>query len=440
LLSREGTLVGMISTHWSHHHDPSEHDLRLLDILARQAADLIERRKAEESLREADRRKDEFLAILAHELRNPLAPIRTGLELLRMDGDRAGTLERIRPMLERQVTHMVRLIDDLLDVSRITSGKIQLQRQPSQLDELVHNAIDANRTAIDAGGLQLLLVVPEAPCILDVDPTRFVEVLSNLLHNATKFTERGGHISVRAELEPGSEATLRLTVRDTGAGISAEMLPHVFDLFVQGDGPRERKSGLGIGLALSRQLVELHGGTIEAHSDGPGRGSAFTIRLPVMTLASIAPAAEAATPRERFSRRVLIIDDNVDAADGLAALVRIRGGEAEVAHDGEAGLRVAMRFRPDVILLDIGMPGIDGYGTCRRFRAGARGDQACIVAVTGWGQQEDRARALACGFDAHLTKPVDFPALEAVLASFARSSPEPSRTRPRPAEPASELP
>ncbi|HEU5254820.1 MAG TPA: GAF domain-containing protein [Vicinamibacterales bacterium] len=419
LLSRSGALVGMISTHWARPHEPSERQLRLLDILARQAADLIERRKAEEGLREADRRKDEFLAILAHELRNPLAPIRTGLELLRLSADKPESLERIRPMLERQVGHMVRMIDDLLDVSRITSGKIQLQLEPSSLSELVRNAVDANRAAIDAKGLQLSLTLPDTPCVLDVDPTRFVQVISNLLQNATKFTERGGEVTVTACLDEGT-ATVALTVSDTGMGIDRDTLPRVFDLFVQGDDRPTGTSGLGIGLALARQLMELHGGRIEAQSDGPGQGSAFTIHMPVVTLRDLDDPTQVAAPAVSIARKVLVIDDNVDAAETLAAFVRARGGDAETAHEGESGVRAAVRFRPDVILLDIGMPGIDGYETCRRIRAELRTDDPCIVALTGWGQEQARTRALASGFDAHLTKPADPRALETLLSDPPR--------------------
>jgi len=424
-----GKFVGTFAVYWPQPRETTALDRELAALLTQTAAiiisrhtDLEVRRQAEKALREADRRKDEFLAILAHELRNPLAPIRTGLELLRLGADKPGTLERIRPTLERQVAHMVRLIDDLLDVSRISSGKIQLKRQPSPLPELVRNAIDANRAVIEAGGLQLSVVLPDTPCVLDVDPTRFVQVLSNLLQNATKFTERGGHVAVAAHLEASASAPLlKLTVSDTGTGIAAETLPRVFDLFAQGDDSRTGKSGLGIGLALARQLVELHGGRIEAHSDGPGLGSSFTIHMPVLTLNDVDASSDLAAARaESITRKVLIIDDNVDAAETLAAFVRARGGEADVAHGGEDGLRVAASFQPEVILLDIGMPGIDGYETCRRLRGGLVSDATSIVALTGWGQEQARTQALGCGFDAHLIKPADPRALETLLADPPR--------------------
>jgi signal transduction histidine kinase len=285
LISRDGVMVGMISTHWRQPYEPGERDLRLLDILARQAADLIERSQAaeairqnQEALREADRRKDEFLATLAHELRNPLAPIRTGLELIRLAGDTPTAVQRVRAIMERQVTHMVRLIDDLLDVSRITSGKIQLRPERAALEVLVGSAIEANRAAIAAKQIDLRVALPDAACVLDVDPTRFVQVVSNLVDNAAKFTDRGGSIAVSAEVTGAGE--LVLSVKDTGIGIAPELLTRVFEPFTQGD-RGSAQPGLGLGLALARRLVEMHGGHIDVHSDGPGRGSEFVVRLPV---------------------------------------------------------------------------------------------------------------------------------------------------------------
>jgi signal transduction histidine kinase len=287
LISRDGVMVGMISTHWRQPYEPGERDLRLLDILARQAADLIERslaaeaiRQNQEALREADRRKDEFLATLAHELRNPLAPIRTGLELMRLAGDTPTAVQQVRAIMERQVTHMVRLIDDLLDVSRITSGKIQLRRERAALEVLVGSAVEANRAAIAAKQIDLRVALPDAACVLDVDPTRFIQVVSNLLDNAAKFTDRGGSIDVSVQVSDAGAGELVLSVKDTGIGISPELLPRVFDPFMQGD-RGSAQPGLGLGLALARRLVEMHGGQIEVHSDGPGRGSEFVVRLPV---------------------------------------------------------------------------------------------------------------------------------------------------------------
>jgi PAS domain S-box-containing protein len=391
------------------------------------SVDITERRAAEDALREADQRKDAFLAILAHELRNPLAPIRTGLELLKVGGGEA-TLSRIRPILERQVAHMVRLIDDLLDVSRITSGKIHLRRQPTALGDLVQAAVEANRAAIDGAGLTLAVRLPEPPCTLDVDPTRFVQVLSNLLHNATKFTDRGGRITVEGRLEERLEQGdarpwVTLAVRDSGIGLDAETLPRVFEYFVQGGAAGRPASGLGIGLGLARQLVEMHGGRIAVESDGPGQGSTFTIAMPVLVVSDLPSPAAGPAPGARIDRRVLVIDDNRDAADTLAALVRTFGAEVETAYDPGDGLRRAARFAPDVVLLDIGMPEIDGYEACRQLRATSVGARAFIVAITGWGQMHDRERAVAAGFDAHLTKPADPRALAALLTPLAPLAP-----------------
>jgi PAS domain S-box-containing protein len=387
------------------------------------SVDITERRRAEDALVEADRRKDTFLAILAHELRNPLAPIRTGLELLRVAGDKPGAIGRIHPVLERQVGHMVRLIDDLLDVSRITSGKILLQRQPSALKDLVQNAIDASRAGIDAAGLHLSVDIPEAPVILDVDPTRFVQVVSNLLHNATKFTERGGSIVVRAVVDDAAvRPLLTLTVTDSGVGIPSGMLAKVFDLFTQIEGSGRAKSGLGIGLALAKQLIEMHGGTIEAQSEGLNCGSTFSVRMPALSWGALAEQPRQFEVQRCAGVRVLVIDDNVDAADMLASLVVSLGGDARTTYDGQSGLRAAVEFRPDVILLDIGMPEMDGYETCRHLRAGQNGQGAYIIAVTGWSQPQDRERALSEGFDAHLTKPADLRLLERLLVDAPRVS------------------
>ena len=372
--------------------------------------------------READRRKDEFLAMLAHELRNPLAPIRTGLELIRLAGDTRAAVEQVRTVMQRQVSHMVRLIDDLLDVSRITAGKIQLQPQLTPLAVMVNSAVEANRAAIAAGELQFRVDLPDDPVWLNVDPTRFVQVISNVLHNAVKFTGAGGRVGLRGELGTatnGERRHLVLTITDSGAGISAEMLPRVFDLFAQGPAGAERQAGLGIGLALARRLIEMHGGSIEAHSDGPGRGSAFRIRIPVSADSPAAATAHPGPPAPAITRRVLVIDDNDDALELMALHIAALGGESHTARDGQSGVEQAVQVRPHVVLIDLGMPGIDGYETCRRIRA-ELGTDVLLVAVSGWGQQQDKARAMASGFDAHLTKPAD-PAVLASLLTYAEA-------------------
>jgi signal transduction histidine kinase len=383
------------------------------------------RRESEERLREADRRKDEFLATLAHELRNPLAPIRTGLEIIRLGGSTAVSLEHVRGIMERQIGHMVHLIDDLMDVSRITSGKIQLQRQPALLSELVEGAVEATRAFVSERQVALTVTLPETPCMLDVDRTRFVQILSNLLHNAAKFTHPGGRIDVVAELsscEGAEDQEAAITVSDTGIGIAPELLPRMFDLFVQGEGlAGSAQGGLGIGLALVKRLVEMHGGRVEARSGGLEQGTQITIRLPVVAATSAAQQGSPLSVVSGVDSRVLIVDDNEDAARTLAMLVLSLGGESHVANDGPTGLEAITRFRPHVVLLDIGMPGMDGYETCRRIRQAPGGAAIFVVALTGWGQEDDIQRALGAGFDLHLTKPADPAAVSRLLGDVQRA-------------------
>jgi PAS domain S-box len=389
------------------------------------ATDVHELRAAREALRaneerlmDADRRKDEFIAMLAHELRNPLAPIRTGLEIIRRGAERNADLERIGQIMDRQLTHVVRLIDDLLDASRITSGKLVLKKQPGLLQDMLEGAIEANRAALAAARLEFVVSTPPSPVMLEADPTRFVQVVSNLLNNATKFTPAGGRVSLSARVEDSAEDAQQLVVRveDTGIGVDAEMLPHIFEMFTQADPGRERsQGGLGIGLALARQLVQMHGGTLTAASAGRGRGSIFEMRLPLPRALpdpmhetrAVAPAA--------CARRVLIIDDNADAADALAMLVTQLGGVAWTANDGRSGIACVAERSPEIVLLDLGMPGMDGYETCRQLRES--GSTACIVALTGWGNDRDKLRVLRSGFDAHLTKPADPLQLQELLSA-----------------------
>jgi signal transduction histidine kinase len=425
LLSRSGRALGMFSTHWRTPRSLSERELRFLDLLGRQAADLIERSQAEEALRanerelrEADRRKDEFLAVLAHELRNPLVPIRSGVELLKRVADQPGLIDKIHPMMDRQVKHVVRLIDDLLDVSRIASGKIVLQRQPVVLSSLIGSVVEANRGAITTAGLDFELRLDDPDRFIEVDATRFSQVIGNILQNAIKFTPPGGKITLRTQEEAGrsgSPAQLVLSISDTGIGIEKSQLPAIFGLFTQvHTDSSSRHGGLGIGLALAQKLVELHGGSIRADSAGAGRGSQFTVKIPAALPSVDAVSLPAVTPRLK-GQRVLITDDNVDAADSMALLMSELGGEVRVAYDGARALEILREFDASLVLLDIGMPGMDGYQTCKRIRD-QRGAGLRIVAVTGWGQGEDRRRAAEAGFDAHLTKPVS-PAHLAELAA-----------------------
>jgi PAS domain S-box-containing protein len=379
------------------------------DVTEQRRIDAELRRRAEE-LKDADKRKDEFIAMLAHELRNPLVPIRTAVELLKRARDQPSVIASIRPMMERQVTHMVRLIDDLLDVSRITSGKIELKPEAVPLATLMGGAVDANREAIDAAGLVISVQLANPHLVLKVDPTRFSQILSNILQNATKFTPAGGRITVEAALEPsepGKLDALVIRIADTGIGIPEAMLPRIFDLFAQASAAGHgRQSGLGIGLALARRLVEMHGGTLEARSDGPDKGSEFVLRIPLSDQVRVHEREVASPERILEGVRVALIDDNRDAADILRILIEDQGGVVRVAYDGASGVRAAEEFKPDVVVLDIGLPDMDGYEACRRLRA-AFGRGIRIIALTGWGQDRDKRRALNSGFDAHLTKPAD---------------------------------
>jgi PAS domain S-box-containing protein len=388
-----------------------------LGVLVR-LSDITGRKQAGEALKEADRRKDEFLALLAHELRNPLTPLRNALHVLQRPDGPGVPFREVCHLMERQVEHLVRLVDDLLDVSRITRGRLELHRAPAELAAAVARAVETTRPLIEAGGHELTVSLPPERLLLEADLVRLAQVFANLLHNAAKYTERGGHLWLTAERE-GDEAVVR--VRDTGIGIAPEMLPRIFDLFVQADRSLARsQGGMGIGLTLVRTLVEMHGGSVRAASAGPGRGSEFVVRLPLLRDGSgrttaakgLAPSSFLAHPSRR---RILVVDDNADTAESLALLLRREGHEVHVAHDGVAGLQAAQTDRPDIVFLDIGMPGMDGYEVARRLRRqpGLRG--VVLVALTGWGQEEDRERARRAGFDHHLTKPAAPETLQQLL-------------------------
>jgi PAS domain S-box-containing protein len=557
LLSRSGELIGMITTHWRDPHQPSERQLQLFDVLARQAADLIERKKAEhalresenrfrtladalpamiwvsdvskactwfntcwldfagrpmhellgdgwardvhpedldrclgiytsrfdarepfsmeyrlrrhdgeyrwvldngiprfdaagvfagyigscvdlterkqaeERLRESDRRKDEFLAILSHELRNPLAPIRNAVSLLNEADDEPSVRAQARAILDRQVGQLTRLVDDLLDIARISRGSISLRREIVRLDEVVAGAIETSRPLIQDGSHELYVDLPQGPIWLSADRVRLTQVIANLLNNAARYTPRGGRIEVTARAVGGE---LSIAVRDDGIGIEPGMLTGVFDMFVQaGDGARLASGGLGIGLALARQLVELHDGSIEARSEGAGKGSEFVVRVPL----PISPvvSSEAAQPRTAESaRRVLVADDNVDAARSLGLLLRTMGHAVQLSYDGAAALETALKDPPEIVLLDIDMPTLDGFAVAARLREDPRFDRVPIVALTGLGQDVDRKRTRQAGFDEHVLKPVDYTALKRAL-ELIRGSDE----RPGPPEPAARL-
>jgi CheY-like chemotaxis protein len=380
--------------------------------------DVTDRKRAEEALREADRRKDEFLATLSHELRNPLAPLLNGVHLMRMAGDNTETVERARTMMERQLTQLVRLVDDLLDVSRISQGKLELRKSRVDLASVLNSAVETSRFLIDELGHTLEVTLPDEPVYLDADLTRLAQVFMNLLNNAAKYSDPGGRIRLAAE-RVGSDIVV--SVRDDGIGIAADQLPRIFEVFSQVTRSIERsRGGLGIGLSLVRRLLHMHGGTIEARSDGPGKGSEFIVRLPVEVQA---PSARAALPPELghpdTSFRILVVDDNRDSADSLSMMLRIMGNETHTAYDGEEAVEAAAAFRPHVILLDIGLPRLNGYEACRRIREHSGGRDVFIIAQTGWGQEEDRQRSREAGFDHHMVKPVDPTTLVALLGKLA---------------------
>lgn len=377
---------------------------------------LAESRRTAEALRDADRRKDEFLATLAHELRNPLAPIRNGLHLMRLAGHDPVTVASSREMMERQLVHLVRLVDDLLDISRVTSGKIQLRLDRISVRSAIEAAVETSRPAVERGGHTLEMRVPEEPIWLRADAVRLAQVLGNLITNAAKYTPDGGRIELTAERD-GDEAVIQVT--DTGVGIPADMLPRVFDLFSQVGGHLERsQGGLGIGLALARSLVELHGGRVSAESGGPGRGSTFTVRLPATPIPGRlnppTPPPEVAAPEKR-ARRILVVDDNRDGAESLATLLQLAGHTTRLAHSGSDAVKAVQEFQPDLVFLDIGMPGMSGYEVAEQLRADPATHRIVLIAVTGWGTEEDRRRTTEAGFAHHLTKPVDPNVLERLL-------------------------
>jgi signal transduction histidine kinase/CheY-like chemotaxis protein len=369
--------------------------------------DVAERRRSEMALRDADRRKDEFLAILAHELRNPLAPICTALEIMRTPAADAVITGRAKDVMGRQLQHLVRLVDDLMDVSRIMRGKIELRKETVDVRSIASRAIEAAQSVIDAQGHQLSLSLPSEPVLLTTDPVRLAQVINNLLTNAAKYTEPGGRISLEVATASG-EVVIR--VRDNGIGIPGEMLPQVFDMFTQVDSSASRsQGGLGIGLTLVKSLVELDGGRVEAHSEGAGKGSEFVVRLPSCRgqVAVSHPAASEIAHHHVPKRRVLVVDDNVDAAETLATLLRLKGHAVDIAYDGPSAIEAANRHAPEIVFLDIGMPGMDGLAVASRLRSSpAVSPHPLLVAVTGWGQDEDRRRTERAGFDFHLVKPV----------------------------------
>jgi PAS domain S-box-containing protein len=423
LIGPDGILVGMLSTYFKAAHRPTAPELGILDLFVRHACDFIRRctmeqalRLREESLREGDRRKDEFLALLAHELRNPLAPVRYALSAMRKPGLTNEQRARANEVIERQVIHMTHLLDDLLDVSRITRGSVELKKGCTELAPVIASAIDAARPVIDGKQHTLTLDLPAQPVYLEADGVRLTQVFANLLINAAKYTDPQGSIRVQA-LCAGDE--LVVSIADDGIGIAPEMLPRLFTLFTQAHSASERsEGGLGVGLALVRGLVTLHGGRVEARSAGLTQGSEFVVHLPLGTPLPAPVVRIAAKARSNGGLEVMIIDDNQDVADSCATLLALSGHRVRTAYAANQGLELAQDLPPDVMLLDIGLPDMSGYDLAARIRATAWGRETILVAVTGWGQESDRERAFSSGFDYHLTKPISTDALETLLQSL----------------------
>jgi signal transduction histidine kinase/DNA-binding response OmpR family regulator len=417
-LIAESRLLGTLSFASRQRDRFDAEEVEFLQTICHYVTAAYERVRLIRELRDADRRKDEFLATLAHELRNPLAPIRNALHIMQLADDDGAAIEQARSMMERQLKQMVRLIDDLLDVSRITRGKLDLRKERVDLAAVIGNAVDTTRPLIEAAGHSLTVSLPPHPVYLDADPMRLAQVFSNLLNNAAKYTDRGGRLWLTASRDGGD---IVIAVRDTGVGIPAEALSTVFDMFAQVDRSLEKsQGGLGIGLTLVKRLVELHGGTVEARSDGPGKGSEFIARLPIV------PARK--SPRKlqndgirshsHMSCRILVADDNRDAAESMSMLLRMMGNEVRTVHDGVQAVEEASAFRPDVVLLDIGMPRLNGYDVARAIRDQRWGAGMVLVALTGWGQDDDKRRADEAGFDQHFTKPVNPAALERLITGL----------------------
>jgi signal transduction histidine kinase len=392
-----------------------ELERRVAERTAELEASVARQIELAEQLLEADRRKDEFLALLAHELRNPLAPVRNAAGIMRMKVSQDPELIWCHDVIERQAKQLTRLVDDLLDVSRITRGKITLRVETLDLGGVIAGAVETSHPLIDSMGHTLNVIVPEQPLMVRGDPTRLTQIIANLLNNAAKYQQEHGRIDLRIMRE-GEEAVI--VVKDGGIGIAPEMLTRIFELFTQAErAPDRAQGGLGIGLSLVQQMVELHGGTVHAKSDGPGLGSEFVVRLPCLpesmpetSNGSSQPSHSAETPR-----RILVVDDSIDAAESMAMLLRLRGHDVQVAHNGYDALQLAADTPPSVVLLDIGLPGMDGYEVCRRFRQSGM-EKTRIIAMTGYGLEQDRQRAKAAGFDVHTVKPVAFSELVKLLA------------------------
>jgi PAS domain S-box-containing protein len=426
LFAADGSTLGAVTIHFPEPHRPTEQEMRRLQLYCRQASDFIQRfrleqtlRRSEEALREADRRKDEFLALLAHELRNPLAPIRYAIAAIAKPGLAPEQQERAVAIIQRQVGHMSRLLDDLLDISRITRGTLELKKTRADLGVAIGSALEAAQPFIDAKGHALSVELPPEPVHLEADPVRLTQIFANLLINAAKYTEPGGRIQLQAVEE---DAEVVVTVRDDGIGIPPELMPRLFTLFSQAHPAISRsEEGLGVGLALVRGLVSLHGGRVTAQSEGAGRGSEFCVRLPRGHAATDAASLPGTGHRDFAgpTLKILVVDDNRDAADSCTSVLELSGHEVRTAYSGLRALKLAEQFRPQAILLDIGLPDVTGYEVARQIRASDWGRKVPLVAITGWGQESDRRRAFEAGFDHHLTKPVAPETVDSLLRRIA---------------------
>jgi len=427
LTDRQGRVIGVLGLEFRHQASADTGAMNLLGICASQASDFLENARLYAELKEADRAKNDFLAILAHELRNPLAPIRNTVAMLSLSQNQAPELRSALGVIDRQLGQMTRLIDDLLDVSRITQNRLELRREPRDIAEVLHAAVESSRPLLTARGHDFGVDLPPEPIFVDADLTRLAQVIANLLNNAAKYTNRGGHIRLTSRRE-GNQLTVR--VRDNGIGLAKEAQGRIFEKFAQVDPSIERShGGLGIGLHLAQRLTELHGGTLTVHSEGPGQGSEFVVQLPL----SVRAPSYTSKERERRNAlpsgfRILVVDDNRDAADSLGQLLVIPGNDVRVTYDGEHAVEVAAEFEPEVVLLDIGLPKLNGYDTARRIRQQAGSRDMLLVALTGWGQDEARQRSREAGFDFHFVKPIDPTVLMRKLSDLRRAGGAESRS------------
>jgi PAS domain S-box-containing protein len=403
------------------HANPIYDEVGKLEGAVNVLVDITDQKQAEEDLKQADIAQNQFLAVLAHELRNPLAPITNALEVLRLNPGWQSEAEFPLEVIDRQVRQMARLIDDLLDVARISANKLELRKEKIQLKSVIDSAIEISRPLLDGAGLELIVSVPDNPIFLDGDLTRLAQVISNLLNNAAKYTDRGGRVSLSAEPK-GNKFTI--TVTDTGIGIPHNLLPRVFDMFIQADQAIQHShGGLGIGLTLVKQLVEMHGGSVSAYSDGPGQGSTFEVCLPVLETVH---TEESHTNRQssrnnvKIAFRILVVEDNLLSAEMLSTMLQLHGSEVLTANNGIEGLKIAESFRPDVVLLDIGLPTLSGYDVARALRQHAWGHGLILIAITGWGEENEKLRCAEAGIDYHLVKPVHPSELLNLLTSLTQ--------------------